>query len=135
MYDCLILISKRAKFTNWTSNTSSIFPDIIEINSSIYCLKKTEFVNFSWKIKNRKYILINFNLLKQCSPNASVIDMVRYNLYGIFNFGLVESSSNVFIAFKTQVAFCIHNNFFIFLGIDAHCPDHASLSIPPPLDT
>jgi hypothetical protein len=49
---------------------------------------------------NCKYVLVNFNFLKERSPEATVTGMVRNNLYAVINFGQVESNSYFLIAFK-----------------------------------
>lgn len=59
-----------------------------------------ELVNLSCDIADRKYVLVNFCLLKQRSPEAMVTGMVRNNLYAVIKFGQVESSSYFLIAFK-----------------------------------
>jgi len=57
---------------------------------------------------DREYVLINFNLLKVRSPEATVAGMVSNNQYAIIEFGQVESSSYFLVAYKIfkEVAFC-----------------------------
>lgn len=50
----------------------------------------TVFVGLSWDIEDPKYPLINCNLLKERSPDATVTGMNRSNLYVISKFGYVE---------------------------------------------
>jgi len=42
---------------------------------------------------DRKYVLVNLNLLKERSPEVTVTAMVKNNLNSVVKFGQVESSS------------------------------------------
>lgn len=66
---------------------------------------------------DRKYVFINFNLLKERSPDATVTGMVSYNLYAITKFALVELSSRDFMAFKIFkiLAFCTYGTIAFIL--------------------
>jgi len=68
-----------------------------------------ELINLSCDMVDHKYILVNFNLLKERSPEATVTGMVRNNLYTIIKFGQVESSSYFLIAFKIFKAVAFYN--------------------------
>lgn len=49
-----------------------------------------EFVNLSWIIADCKYVLMYFNILKERSPSTIVIGIVKYNLYVIINFDILN---------------------------------------------
>ena len=57
-------------------------------------------VNLSCDTVDHKYVLVNLNLLKERSPEATVTGMVRNNLCVVIQFGQIESSSYFLIAFK-----------------------------------
>jgi len=58
--------------------------DNIAVLVSLYC-----------DMVDRKYVLVNLNLLKERSPETTVIGMVKNNLYAVIKFGQLESSSYI----------------------------------------
>jgi len=55
--------------------------DNIAVLVSLYC-----------DMVDRKYVLVNLNLLKERSPETTVIGIVKNNLYAVIKFGQLESS-------------------------------------------
>lgn len=83
------------KFNLPRLDRSKIFYDIFKIDVVCYLFiffllidNIAELVNLPCDTVDRKNVSINFNLLKERSSFATVIDKVRYNLHAITKFSL-----------------------------------------------